>query len=184
MRWARAGRPKPGETISGDETLIHRVGNGVLIAVVDGLGHGPEAAKAARLACEFLRENAAPDLDDLIRRCGRAIGHTRGAAATLVWIEGDNLRHVGVGNVEVASSARHGIRPFSTPGVVGRALRKTLATEHRVSAGDLIVLFTDGISARFDLAAMRQLDPEAIAAQLLSNHAKPHDDATCVVVTF
>lgn len=184
MRWARAGRPKRGEVVSGDESIVHSVGEATLVGVIDGLGHGPQAALASRTASDFLRENAAPDLEDLIRRCGRAISHTRGAAATLVWIEGETLRHVGVGNVELMSVSRHPIRPFSSPGILGRGLRKLIVTEHRVSAGDVVALYTDGISSRFDLEPLKRLGAEAIATHILMNQSKDHDDATCVILTF
>ena len=42
--------PLPGEVESGDLSLVKRVGKGTLIAVVDGLGHGQEAASSAHAA--------------------------------------------------------------------------------------------------------------------------------------
>jgi len=44
---AGVSRPYPGETVNGDAWAVHRHGGAGRIALVDGLGHGPEAAVAA-----------------------------------------------------------------------------------------------------------------------------------------
>ena len=48
--------PKQGETENGDAALVRRVDDSVLIAVVDALGHGALAAKAAAVATSYLAE--------------------------------------------------------------------------------------------------------------------------------
>jgi len=56
--------PLGGESESGDQQLIQRFTDGVLVAVVDGLGHGAEAADAARIAVQTLREHAGESVAD------------------------------------------------------------------------------------------------------------------------
>src|SRR5437870_3753009 len=46
--WGVATLAHAGEKESGDLHLVKQVGRGVLVAAVDGLGHGAEAAAAAR----------------------------------------------------------------------------------------------------------------------------------------
>ncbi|HEX4932688.1 MAG TPA: hypothetical protein VFV33_05870, partial [Gemmatimonadaceae bacterium] len=47
-----AGRPVPGARESGDDYLVAASPDGVLLAVADGLGHGPEAAAVTRTALD------------------------------------------------------------------------------------------------------------------------------------
>ena len=44
---AHLSQPKPGEKANGDAVLVRRDGDALMLAVVDGLGHGPIAAEAA-----------------------------------------------------------------------------------------------------------------------------------------
>ncbi len=59
---AFANLPLSGQTESGDLCLIKRVGKGTLLAVVDGLGHGQEAATAAHAAVGALDRYSREDL--------------------------------------------------------------------------------------------------------------------------
>src|SRR5256885_16832155 len=54
IEWGVAAAPLAGETESGDLHLVKPVGRGMLVAAVDGLGHGAEAAAAARTAVATL----------------------------------------------------------------------------------------------------------------------------------
>ncbi len=58
LEWGVAGQPFAGQAVSGDRHLVEPVPNGVLVAVVDGLGHGEEAAQAAQLAIATLQAYA------------------------------------------------------------------------------------------------------------------------------
>src|SRR5688572_24161191 len=68
--WGIATRPCPGESSSGDRHLVLDLSDHLLMAVVDGAGHGPEAAEAAELAVQTLT-SASPSesLYDLMNRC-------------------------------------------------------------------------------------------------------------------
>src|ERR1044071_4727239 len=94
-----ASRPYPGERVNGDAHAVHWTGaaageggNGhgrCRIAVIDGLGHGPEAAAAAACAVSFLDEH--PDLDpaEALRRSHVAMMGTRGAAISIARLDLD-----------------------------------------------------------------------------------------------
>ncbi len=55
IEWGVAAQPLEGEAESGDLHVVQRFPKGVLVAAVDGLGHGPEAAAAARSAVATLK---------------------------------------------------------------------------------------------------------------------------------
>src|SRR5438876_7262583 len=100
--WGVASRPLPGEIVCGDRHLIKPITDGVLLAVVDGLGHGAEALTAAKTAIAVLESHAEEPLTALVNRCHQALMKTRGVvmtAATLRWFE-NKLTWLGVGNVE------------------------------------------------------------------------------------
>src|SRR5437867_8889756 len=102
IAWGVASRPSPGEVASGDLHLIQPTMDGVLLAVVDGLGHGDAAIAAAQTAIAVLKRHAEEPLTALVNRCHAALTKTRGAVmtvATLRSFEGQ-LTWLGVGNVE------------------------------------------------------------------------------------
>src|SRR5216683_1379133 len=58
IEWGVAARALPGQAVSGDLHLVKPFSKGVLLAAVDGLGHGDEATLAAQLAVTTLERNA------------------------------------------------------------------------------------------------------------------------------
>ena len=83
IEWAVAQRALPGESVSGDRHVVLPHRRGVTLAVIDGIGHGPEAAKAAELAADTLR--LMPDNNLLVHLncCHLALANTRGVVMTL-----------------------------------------------------------------------------------------------------
>src|SRR5438128_10287518 len=83
--WGVATLALAGEMESGDLHLVKRVGRGTLVAAVDGLGHGAEAAAAARAAVAALDRYAEESLPPLVRRCHEALAGSRGAVTRLAY---------------------------------------------------------------------------------------------------
>src|SRR3989449_4254272 len=83
IEWGVASLALPGEAESGDRHLVTPVGTGVLVAVVDGLGHGAEAASAAKAAVAALERHATESPAPLLERCHRALKGTRGAVMSV-----------------------------------------------------------------------------------------------------
>src|SRR5688572_19941345 len=81
--WSVASRPVAGESVSGDLYLIKQFNDGELLAVVDGMGHGKEAVRAAKTAVDVLRQFASEPVTDLMNRCHEALKQTRGVVMTL-----------------------------------------------------------------------------------------------------
>src|SRR2546427_31410 len=81
LEWGVATLTLAGQLESGDLHLVREVGGGVLVAVVDGLGHGEEAAAAARLAVTTLDQFAPEPIASLVQRCHEALRGTRGSRA-------------------------------------------------------------------------------------------------------
>jgi phosphoserine phosphatase RsbX len=187
IEWAVKTRPRPGENVCGDRLIAVDVdGTAALIGALDGLGHGVEAAEAASLGVEVLRDARTESLDVLVQRCHRALSGTRGAAMTLVRIDfqTDTLSWVGIGNVAADLVAKHpgGVEVRSSArlagGIVGYRIPEALTPQQvPIRPGDLLVIASDGIFEGhlddIDFAAPAL----TIAGQILHNHAKDSDDA-------
>src|ERR1700694_2593580 len=102
VEWGVASLPIARETESGDAHVLVPTSNGYLAGVVDGLGHGPEAAIAARAVAETLRSHANDAVAHLMLRCHQESRRTRGAVLSLasVSINDNTMTWLGVGNVE------------------------------------------------------------------------------------
>jgi negative regulator of sigma-B (phosphoserine phosphatase) len=185
--WATARRPRPGEQACGDYPIAVEVDGGAAVfGVVDGLGHGSAAAEAAECAADVVQQDAAEPLEELIRRCHKALTATRGAAMTLARIDfqGQSLRWIGVGNVTgyvVAKSpkgvdVRSAVRLFG--GIVGFRLPEILlAEEVPIAPGDLLIIASDGIGEdHLDNIAFAASATE-IADRILDQNSKESDDA-------
>ncbi|HYN89730.1 MAG TPA: SpoIIE family protein phosphatase [Ardenticatenaceae bacterium] len=181
-------RPHPGFEENGDAYLVRPYQDGaVLVAVVDALGHGPEAARIAEKALDFLSASTTEGLGVLLRGCHEHLKGMRGAAIALVRIEPlpGRLHYCGVGNVEARLAGQTPARPISYNGIVGAVLPSFKLFDFSFRPGDLLLLHTDGISARFNLAAYGDLTgqpAQLIAAAIARDWARPTDDATILVL--
>src|SRR5438034_8489388 len=90
-----------GESQSGDACVVQPFAGGVLLAVVDGLGHGAEAAESAQVAIETLRQHAGESVMSLARRCHANLQHYRGVVMSMASLDAADLSMtwMAVGNV-------------------------------------------------------------------------------------
>jgi hypothetical protein len=189
MAWGCATRPLDPEHGSGDRSLVVRRANGILFAVVDGLGHGAAAADAAQLATESIEQYAEPDLLGVVHKCHERMRATRGATVALAWVDTGTatLTWLGIGNVAgVLHRKRHG--PVSSPqmpqfgGIVGRRIYAGRPARVRVRVGDTLVVATDGVDRRFaDHVPAYGKNEEQLAQRLIASHANERDDALVLV---
>jgi negative regulator of sigma-B (phosphoserine phosphatase) len=177
-------RPKPGENRCGDEIVVCREHDPVLVAVVDGLGHGPQAAMAAQAAADFVLEHTDLPTESFFRACDRALIGTRGVAMSVVRIHESTsvMTFAGVGNVELTAVSREAMHAYPRPGVVGGRLRRVVEMSFRLHPGDTIAMFTDGISSRFELRRLLGPAAQQLAEDIVRIHGKDHDDASCACI--
>ncbi|MGE5470567.1 MAG: SpoIIE family protein phosphatase [Bacteroidota bacterium] len=188
--YAIAGRPLAGERHSGDAGMVCPTASGVLISVVDGLGHGTEAAAASRLAIQTCREHAGEPVMQIIARCHSALLPTRGAAMVVAAIDcgKQSLSWLGVGNVEAILLAgtpqpSRRITPLTNgSGVVGYRLPPLETRIAAIQPGDRLVFATDGVDERFAYDEIPTGTPYEVAHAILDKHGKTGDDALVLVV--
>jgi serine phosphatase RsbU (regulator of sigma subunit) len=185
---AAASRAYPGETENGDAWTVQWRGDLCRIAVVDGLGHGPPAAAAARLALDALNDRPALAPVEALAACHQALAGSRGAVLAVAEIDTvrRRLHYAGVGNIEGHFSGPNGVKHLmSDRGIVGSALPRLHPHDLELVAGWLLLLHSDGVRPRFDLRQERAhpgMTAQALADAVLASWGRPNDDATVVVI--
>jgi negative regulator of sigma-B (phosphoserine phosphatase) len=195
IEWASAGvaldEHLPGSQ-SGDLHAIVHFPDGVLVAVIDGLGHGPEAAFAAREAARLLEAGAGESVIALVQRCHDGLRRTRGVVMSLASFttRDSSMTWTGIGNVEGvlvrAGPTRHEPREVITSrgGVIGYQLPPLRATRLSVSPGDMLIMATDGVQSGFTAGLSATRSPQDLADSIMALYRKGSDDALVVVARY
>jgi hypothetical protein len=193
FEWAVAQAPKKGNTRSGDTYLMKTVATGALVAVIDGLGHGDEAAEAAQVALDTVEQRSGDDLLTILTRCHQRLREApRGVVMTLASFDvgGRKLVCAGVGNVEAIfwhADPQNVLRPrmvMLRRGVVGSRMPDLHETAMALSPGDLLIIYTDGVKMGTDISLRLDSPPQMIADSILSQYASGTDDALVLVIRF
>lgn len=192
LEWGLATLALPGHVESGDRHVVQPFPNGVLVAAVDGLGHGEEAAAAAKLAVSILERHAQEEVIALLRRCHEALRGTRGVVMSLASFRAPDsmLTWLGVGNVEglllreAAGSALRHEALVLRGGVVGAELPPLRVSVIPVMRGDTLIFATDGIREGFTERLALSDPPQELADRILARHAKGTDDALVLVARY
>lgn len=196
LAWGAAGRPMPGETDNGDQASLVALDDGALVAAVDGLGHGPEAARAAERALAVVAGQAgmpsgAVDLDAVVSATHDQLARTRGVAMTIAAVDCDgHMVWLGVGNVEAhvlradGPRARRVASAVLYGGVVGYRLPRLRVSTVRLDRGDVVVMATDGIDVDFTDHVALADPPQRLAERVLERCARPRDDALVAAVRY
>ncbi|GLU49517.1 ATP-binding SpoIIE family protein phosphatase [Nocardiopsis ansamitocini] len=166
------------------------------LMVVDGLGHGPEAAEAGDAAVRRFHRSPDLPLEALLREIDTALHGTRGAAIAIARIDpwAGRLDYAGIGNI--AARLRTGGQwqhLLSKPGIVGA--HRTVAAppaRHPWTADGLLVMHSDGLPNRWQYSGdadgeLHRHDPALISAVLLRDASSPastnRDDTTIAIAT-
>jgi phosphoserine phosphatase RsbX len=187
IEWDVAQQTLKGQDKCGDRYLVVSSERNVLMAVVDGLGHGDEAAAAAKIAIDILEANPRDDLVTLFRRAHDALRKSRGVVMSIASLQGDDatLTWMGVGNVEgLLLRARPDAKKESLlirAGLLGASLPNLEPCTIPIMRGDTLLLTTDGIRGGFDEEIDLRDSPKEIADRILSRHSKGSDDALVLV---
>ncbi|HET7151226.1 MAG TPA: SpoIIE family protein phosphatase [Candidatus Acidoferrum sp.] len=182
----------PGQAESGDLHFVRCTQEGILIAAVDGVGHGAEAASVANAALSVIRESLNEPVISLIERCHQKLRGTRGVVLSLAFIDPKQamMTWIGIGNVQgvlVRARASQGTAQETLllrGGVVGAQLPPLQATVLPIARGDTLYFATDGVRGEFagNLPAME--NPQRAAERILDRFHNGIDDGLVLVARF
>ncbi len=178
-------RPMEGLQSCGDAVVTVSEGDWNLFAVIDALGHGPDAEKSAQAATAAAHNAKGRPLDQVFEAVHRSLSGLRGVVMSALLVEGDEATFAGVGNVEIFTP--DGVaRPVAMAGTLGGAQGyRYRSFALPVRDGQRWVLASDGIKARDAaqlLPAVRNEGPGEVADKLLAKVARAHDDVSILVL--
>jgi anti-sigma regulatory factor (Ser/Thr protein kinase) len=183
-----ATRPRPLGQVNGDAFVVSQWAETALVGVIDGLGHGQFAHRAAQTARQYVENHFDLPLDQIFRGVGRACRATRGVVMALArfdWGQ-SRLAFASVGNIAARVFPR--AEPFNfviRRGVIGLNAPGAAVTEHSWSPEQVLVLHSDGVATHWgwnDFPGWADRPATAMAQELLRAKAKDEDDATVIVV--
>lgn len=179
--------PKLHGDACGDRWGARVTGRDIRLLVVDGLGHGAEAAAAAVAAVGAFDAWRTDDPRDAVLAAHKAMVGTRGGVLTVCRLDPAErlVSAAGLGNITVrltGPGGRTGIVP--SPGTAGTTVR---APTVRIESGPWppgthVVMYSDGIgSGAAFTSELLEHHPAVVAAVLYRDHARGTDDATVLV---
>ncbi|RLC76082.1 MAG: hypothetical protein DRJ03_21380 [Chloroflexi bacterium] len=188
MQVAITKRPFLGETHCGDECAYWQGNGKVTLCIVDGLGHGEHAERAAQAAVEYVAGHLGESLADIFAGCDAALRSTRGVAMGIAVIdeEAETLTYAGIGNtrIMIIRGAQPVIHLSSNYGIVGGGYRKLTPETVELHPGDLVILSSDGIKERCDLLAYGDAlrgGAQQLGERILQDWGRETDDAAVLV---
>jgi hypothetical protein len=174
--------------VCGDNWAWSDAARGRTIMLVDGSGHGVEAARAADAAVQTFLQHADAACEEIVDRVHRALASGRGAAVAVARIDtaAHVVRFVGLGNISAmlvdTGKARHMVSHNGTAGHIAPRIREFT---YDFTTNPLLILHSDGLTSRWDFAAYPGLaaqHPSLVAGVLLRDHRRGRDDASVVAM--
>jgi hypothetical protein len=187
--WGGVSVAKAGEDVCGDAWSISTAGDVRTLLVVDGLGHGPDAAEAAVEAVRLFHRYNGHTVTNLLDYIHGGLRATRGAAVSVARFDPatKNVNFSGIGNVAgVIITAGETKRMVSMAGTAGFNTRKIRAFDYPFAQG-LIILHSDGLASSWTVDRypnLAALHPSLIAAILYRDFTRGRDDATVLVAKW
>ncbi len=181
--------PRLGEVVCGDDCVIRLESQRVILALIDGAGHGAEARAVTDAALRLLsRVPMETESDAAMNQLHAHLHGTPGAAAAVAVLSlvGECWAgsYIAVGDISLAVvSSQSRLLPV-TDGVVGYAMHTAHPVSLRLNPGELLLMASDGVDHHFlDEAAPGKLPPNALdaARKIVFNHQRDHDDSSCLV---
>jgi phosphoserine phosphatase RsbX len=182
MQVGHASVPKIGERDNGDRPFHRQDPQGRnLIAVIDGLGHGPEAQAATLAGLRYLSEVALDKpFEEVMSELHEAMRGTRGAAGTVCISSGVNLVACSVGNVELRP-VRADLPLISSAGILGVRVQKFRICRATLKAPCRLVIFSDGLTNPTSIPEYQGVAPQLACDAILQRHRRTYDDATILI---
>lgn len=187
VRLSAVDLPVAAETVSGDGWAALLEPDRSVYFMADGLGHGPAASLAQAAALAAFAANSHRSGKEVLLRAHAALQSTRGAALALAEIDhaAGVLRYTASGNIaaQIVHSGQ-GRSLVSMNGTPGHNMGTLQEFSYPWQAGSLLIMHSDGLSARWSLAqypGLASRHAALIAGVLFRDFSRRRDDATVLV---
>jgi len=171
---------------NGDQCGYWHTEGKTVLCMVDGLGHGKFAERAANEAIAYVAAHLTDPLSELFAGCNTELNHSRGVVMGVAVIDERTgmLQYAGIGNIRAklvndkTSCLNYGY------GIVGGGYKKLTVEKHSMNPGDLLILYTDGVKELISLAEYEnnlRNDVEKLARKILLDWKHSRDDAAVLV---
>jgi negative regulator of sigma-B (phosphoserine phosphatase) len=192
VAWGCSSRALRTTEPSGDLHVVAPFPSGTVVAALDGLGHGAEAAAAAEAGADIIQRHAGEPVIQIIQRCHEGLRRTRGVVLAIASFDAseNSLTWVGVGNIDASlfrADDRRGdarVSLIMRGGVVGYQLPPLRVATLPLARGDTLIMATDGIRGEFTSESPLGRDPQAYADDMLRRYGKDTDDALSLAVRY
>jgi len=187
--WGIWGRPCGGELVSGDTAVVEQLGSEVVCAVIDVLGHGPDAHELAKHIEVFLKKKISTDPIATLNLLHSELRGTRGAVAGVAVFDPvtGKVRFGGCGNVVARRMGSQDARLNSAEGTLGQSIRTPSEQTLILQKRDVLLMHTDGVTSRFGMNDYPNIHYEhasTIAKTVVDKFSRSYDDATCVALRY
>ena len=162
----------------------------LLCAVIDGVGHGPNAAIAADTAKNYIEANAEAPLTEILQGVHEVLKSTQGAVACLCRIDlnSGQLSMAGIGNITCRIfRGLDSERLLSRDGILGYMVSTPREHTRKLDNAALLLMHSDGVREHFELFEYPGLlkgNAASVAARVVDTLGKNNDDASCLAVRF
>lgn len=179
--------PITGEEVCGDGWAVRTIRGGMVMLVVDGLGHGILANEATEEAKRVLAETRNLEPHAIVHDVHAALRKTRGAAMAIAKLDLDNqvLKFAGVGNISasiVSAASSRGLPSHN--GTLGQVASRVQEFTYPWNPQDVLIMHSDGLASRWNLQQYPGIwskHPSIIAAILHRDFSRGRDDVTVFV---
>jgi anti-sigma regulatory factor (Ser/Thr protein kinase) len=179
--------PKTGEAVCGDDWALADANRYCSVMIADGLGHGTEAARAARAATKVLLSQPLAEPRGILEECHRMLTPTRGAAVAVARVEADAGlgQFAGIGNINARVEGASARSLVSHNGTVGHNVRRIQEFSFPWPDSSLLILHSDGLATHWhlkDYPGLATKHAGLIAGVLYRDFERGRDDVTVVVI--
>jgi hypothetical protein len=184
LQLERRVRPMIGLTSCGDAIVEAVAPDWHFVAIIDALGHGPEAEESARAAESAIRASVGSPLETVFNAVHRSLFKRRGVVMAGLLAQASTFTFAGVGNVEVFSPAEVS-QPVSMAGTLGGGAYRFRTFVLPLRAGQRWVLASDGINPREAAPLITKLIQQpatTVADALMAGAGRDTDDVSLVVI--